>query len=882
MPLAAGTRVGTYEIVTLVGAGGMGEVYRAHDPRLNRDVAIKILPAIFASDPDRLARFRREAQLLAALNHPNIAHIYGVEDVGDAPALVLEFVDGPTLSTRIAAGPIDVGEALPLAKQIALALEAAHAQGIVHRDLKPANVKLRDDGSVKVLDFGLAKALEAPGAAAGDVANSPTITNRATALHVILGTAAYMAPEQARGRPVDRRADVWAFGVVLYEMLTGRRLFRGDDVSDTLAEVLKSDPDWEALPRGVPPAIRRLLRRCLERDPNRRLHDIADARLDLEDVLDHSATVPEHADSSARGTRRERLLWFAAVVLTGALAATVTLSVRPRSIDAPETRLQVVTPAADGLSRSISFSLSPDGRTLAYWATDGTRNRIWLRPLGVDQPHELAGTDNEGAGSLVWSPDGRSILYVDGPTLREVPIDGSGGHPLRPRVGGFGFTRNAEGTILFAPANAAPLARVSMSGGTPEPATRVTPPQRGHRYPHFLPDGRRFLVLVTGPPGVQGIYHGALDSPDVHRLIDADTAPTFVPPDDVVFGRQDSLFAQRVNPDTLTPVGEPVLISDSVLQVRGVFGSVAVSAGGAGTLAYRRAVFPPRRLVWRDRNGKFISYVGDIDTAEGEGVRLSPDERTIVLTRRVNGNTDIWTIPNTPQGALQRVTFDPAVDFQPAWSADGSEIAYQSARRGGGFYDLYRRSIGGEESVLLDALDNKTMNDWSRDNRFVLFTLQGREQVARDLWALPLHADRQPAAVALTPADETGGRLSPDSRWVAYQSPAAGAGLDVYVRPFPGGGREYRISAGGGVQPRWRDDGRELYYSDRQGNLVAVSMRLPQQGDALQHGAPTTLFRLTTGSAFAPSRDGQRFLINEVLEDVPIPPVTIVLNWRRR
>jgi Tol biopolymer transport system component len=872
-----GKTIGSFQVVAKLGEGGMGEVYRARDPKLNRDVAIKIIPAIFATDPERLARFRREAQVLAALNHPNIAHIYGVEDAGDAPALVLEFVDGPTLAARIAAGPMDVTDALSVARQIALALEAAHAQGIVHRDLKPANVKLRDDGTVKVLDFGLAKALEGHAGAAGDSANSPTITNLGTSLNAILGTAAYMAPEQAKGKPVDRRADIWAFGVVLYEMLTGRRLFRGEDVTDTLVEVLKSDPDWDALPRSVPPAIRRLLRRCLERDLNKRLHDVADARLDLEEALASPAAGAEQVVAGSHITPRERLLWLAAVVGTGAVA--VALSLRPRDAPPPETRLHIAATYATG-APVWGFALSPDGRSLAYWGTAGARNRIWVRPLGSDKPFDLPGTDVVGTSQLVWAPDGRSIFYIDG-TLREVTIEGSRTNPLPARVSGFGFTRNAEGTILVPLANASPVHRLATQGGTPEPATRVVPPQIGHRNPHFLPDGRRFLLLVTGPAGVQGIYHGSLGSLDVHRLVDGDTAPVFLPPDVVVFGRQDSLFAQRVNIDTLAPVGEPVLVADSVHQNRSVFGSVAVSAAGGGTLAYRPAVFPQRRLTWRDRAGRLLGHVGDIDTAEGGGVRLSPDERTIALVRRVNGNSDIWTIPNAPGGARQRVTFDPALDSQPVWSADGSELLYQSSRRGGGFYDLYRRSAGGEESVLLDALDNKTMNDWSTDDRFALFTLQRREQVARDLWILPL-PNGQPFAVAQTPADETGGRLSPDSRWVAYQSTAAGAGIDIYVRPVPGPGREHRISAGGGTQPQWRRDGRELYYEDRAGNLIAVPMRLPARGDALEFGAPATLFRLTTGSSFAPSRDGQRFLVNEVLEDVPVPPVTIVLNWRPR
>ena len=879
MALTPGTRVGLYEILSLLGAGGMGEVYRARDAKLNRDVALKIIPAAFASDAERLSRFRREAQLLAALNHPNIAHIYGVEETATAPALVLELVDGPTLANRIDAGTLDTAEALNIARQIALALEAAHAQGIIHRDLKPANVKVRDDGSVKVLDFGLAKALEAPGAVAADFSNSPTITNRATAVDIILGTAAYMAPEQAKGRPVDKRADIWAFGVVLFEMLSGRRLFHGDDVSETLAEVLKTDPDWNALPAATPSVVRRLLRRCLERDPNKRLHDIADGRLEIEDAISSPAAAPSGTPPGSR--TRERWLWAAVVIVAAIAAATLARFARPPAVAAPETRLQIVTEPVGGAF--ASFSLSPDGRSIAYRVTAGARNKIWLRRLDSDRAHELPGTESVAFGAPVWSPDGRSILQIDGPTLKGVEIDSGTARPLSARVGGFGFgfSTNAEGTILFAPANAAPLSRMSMQGGTPEPATRVTPPQMGHRFPHFLPDGRRFLLLVTGPAGVQGIYLGTLGSLDVQRLVDADTAPAFLPPDIVVFGRQDSLFGQRVDLDKGVAIGAPMLIAESVAQFRTVFGTIAASAAANGTIAYRPAVFPPRRLTWRDRAGKPIGFVGDVDTVEGDYVTLSPDERTIAVMRRVNGNSDIWTIPNTPQGGWQRFTFDAAADMAPMWTPDSAAIAYQSARKGGGFYDLFRKPAGGDETALYESAENKSSNDWSRDDRFVLFTLQGREGIQRDIWALPLQGDRQPVAVTRAPADEIGARFSPDSRWVAYQSNADGP-YDIYLRPFPGPGREWRISTNGGALPRWRGDGRELYYTDRNNNIVAVSLQLPSQGDALEHGAPVTLFRMTAGSVFTPSRDGQGFLINEVLEEVPIAPITIVLNWRPR
>jgi Tol biopolymer transport system component len=876
MTLPAGTRLGSCEIVSLLGTGGMGEVYRARDATLQRDVAVKVLPAVFATDPDRLARFRREAQILAALNHPHIAQIYGVHEDGAALALVLELVDGTSLADRIAQGPIAIAEALRIATEIASALEAAHGQSIIHRDLKPANVKVRADGSVKVLDFGLAKAFEPSSTSADEVANSPTITNRATALGMILGTAAYMAPEQAKGKAVDKRADIWAFGVVTYEMLAGRRLFQGEDVSDTLAEVLKTDPDWSALPRTTPAPIRRMLRRCLERDPKRRLHDIADARLEIEEAL---AAPPDSIGPSDRGRSRERWLWVMAATAAAVVAAAAALSFRPVRMDAPETRLQIITPP----SPFPFFAMSPDGREVAYWGRTDGRNRLWRRPLAVEDAQELPGT--EGPGSpLVWLPDGRSILFVDRQTLKEVTVDGGAAHALPAQVAGLGMSGNADGVILFAPANAAPISRVHAAGGTPEPATRVTPPQVGHRFPHFLPDGRHFLFLVSGPHAVQGIYLGALDTLEARRLVAADTAAVFAPPDFVVFGRQDTLFAQRLNLRTLTVEGDPILVALRPLQWRSVFGSVALAASATGALAYRQAVVPRRQLAWVDRSGRELGLVGAPDAAESESSpQLSPDGRTILLVRRQSGNTDLWTITNAPQGALQRLTADPAVEGAPIWSPDGSQIAFQSSRKGGGFYDLYRKSVGGvgEEVVLLESPGNKTMNDWSRDSRFVLYALQDQQQVARDLWALPLQSDGQPFPVTRSPFDEISGRFSPDSRWIAYQSNAAGTGYDVYVRAFPGPGREWRISPNGGLTPRWRGDGRELYYLTPGNQLMAVRLSLPATGDAVDHGPPVPLFTLRGAPVYAPSPDGQRFLVNQILDDVPTPPITVILNWQK-
>jgi serine/threonine protein kinase/Tol biopolymer transport system component len=883
MSLAPGTRLGFYEVTAQIGAGGMGEVYRAHDSRLNRDVALKVLPAAFANDADRLARFRREAQALAALNHPNVGAIYGFEEAqsmepGGATthALVLELVEGPTLADRIAQGPIPVAEALPIARQVALALEAAHERGLIHRDLKPANIKVRDDGAVKVLDFGLAKAMLPEEAKnAGDTANSPTLTNRATELGVILGTAAYMAPEQAKGRVVDRRADIWAFGVVLYEMLTGRRLFRGEDASDTLAEVLKSDPDWTALPKDTPSSIRRLLRRCLTRDPMQRLRDAADARFEVEEAMAPAPAADSVTSTTGRPARRERLLWILALVAATVTAVIFMLRPRPSVAPLSETRFQVATPTI--FPGTASFSLSPDGRALVYSTL--TPPQLWLRPLESEEARPLPGTEN--AGPMYWSYDGQSILFFDGSGMKQFDLASGKAHAVPDKITGFGATWNADGVILFAPANAAPIARVQSGGGAREDATRIVPPQVGHRFPYFLPDGKHFVFLATGPLDVQGIYLGALDSKDSQRLVAADTAAVFLSPSYLVFGRQDTLFAQSLDPATFQPVGQPVVVADQPLQTRNVFGSVALAASRSGTLAYRRAIPLPHQLTWFDRLGKRLGTVGDVDTAETNvPPHVSPDGRTIALARRVGGNTDIWLIDNAPQGTYQRWTTEPAIDTHPNWSADGRRIAYQSSRKGGGFYDLYERSVDGSapETVLIESAENKMLTGRSRDGRFILYSVQFHQQTDRDIWALPLAGDRKPFPVFESPFDKINGRFSPDGRWIAYQTDDNGR-AEVYVRPFPGPGRSWRISTNGGTWPEWGRDG-ELFYLAPNGTVMFVPLTLASNGSSVDRGTPMSVVTTRPGSLFTVSADGQRILVNYVLEDVRTPPITLILNWK--
>jgi Tol biopolymer transport system component len=852
----------------------MGEVYRARDTKLGREVALKILPEAFALDPDRLARFKHEAQVLASLNHTNIAAIHGFEDSpstgsGQAGvhALVLELVEGPTLADRIAQGAMPLDEALPIARQIAEALEAAHEHGIIHRDLKPANVKLRPDGTVKVLDFGLAKTLER-GAATSSMSMSPTLTSpAATGIGMILGTAAYMSPEQARGKIVDKRSDIWSFGCVLYEMLTGRRPFEGEDVTEVLARVLEREPNLTALPPEVPAAIGRLLRRCLEKDRKRRLPDIGVARLEIDEALTAPAGGATPAVPRPAAARRERLLW-AAAVLVAASAAGVGVFLRPSPVDAPEMRLQIVTPPG---SPPSNFAISPDGQHVVY----GGPGRLWLRSLASEEARPLEGST--GGALPFWSPDSQSIAFFQAQQLKRIAIVGGTPQILTAAGSDWGGTWSAEGVILFAPAGTSPLFRIPATGGTPIEATRLTSPQQaGHRFPSFLPDGRRFLFFVTGTPAVQGVYLGSLDSTDATRVLESETAAVFTPPDYILFGRQDALFAQRVDPDSLERVGDPFLIAEDLMAHPNSAAGIALSSSLAGPVAYRASAETTRRQwTWFDRSGKQTGVVGEPGTALSNSVRLSPDGRTVATSRRINGNIDIW-LSEIARGVADRFTSNPAADVRVVWSPDGARIAFDSARRGIGRYDLYVADVAnpGSETVLLESPENKNIWDWSPDGRFILYSLING--ATRDLWALPLDGDRKPFPVTQTVFEESAGRFSPDGRWIAYTSNESGS-TQVYVRPFPGPGRAVRISTSGGGAPHWRADGREIFYFD--GNQL-MAAPVAAQPTGLDVSAPVMLFAAPAGRrAYDVSRDG-RFLIDVSLDGAPNPPITILLNWK--
>ena len=873
MALAPGARRGPYEITAQIGAGGMGEVYRARDTTLDRDVALKVLPEAFAGDPDRLARFVREAKTLAALNHPHIAHIHGLDESDGVRTLVLEFVDGPTLEDRIAQRPIPIQEALTIARQIADALEAAHEQGIVHRDLKPANIKVRPDGTVKVLDFGLAKALD-PTTGAPEMTASPTITSPVpmTGLGVILGTAAYMSPEQARGRTVDRRTDLWAFGCVLFEMITGRRVFPGATMSDTIAAVLERSPDWTALPPATPPPVRHILTRCLEKDPKRRWRDIGDVRIELDDA----ATWQPRDDSAPRKTSRagERAAWAVLVAVTAVVAAVVTPMFR-RAPAAAEVRFNLLFPR--GVAADFAqLALSPDGQQIVVAPSFGLQQPtpLWLRPLASTSGRLLTGT--EGATFPFWSPDGTSIAFFADQKLKRFDINSEAIKILAEAPVARGGAWQTDDTILFAPNAAGPLFRVPATGGQPAVATRLETGQNDHRAPFILPDGKHFLYYARGTPQVRGVHVARLDGTETKRLLDADGAAVYARSGHLLFARQFELMAQSFDATRLALDGEAFRVAEGVAVNPGI-SLASLSASASGPIAYGTESVRRTQFTWFDRSGRRLETVGTPDQRTLANPSLSPDGSRLAFSRVVGGNWDVWLMDM--QGAVSKVTSALALDSNPIWSHDSRQIFYQSNPS-----NILSRSIAEgtpEQSLLRD----RTMvypSDVSPDGRVLLYTRANG--LSTDLWYVPLGADPTPQPFRETAFQERDGQFSPDGEWVAYQSNDAGH-FEIYLQPFPGPGDRMQVSAGGGQHVRWARSGSELFYIGPDQRLTAVRVTVGANGKAVL-GTPVALFRVELDSSFLTrqqyvvSPDGQRFLINAATDAIDPPSLTLMLNWK--
>jgi len=868
----------------------MGQVYRATDTKLKRPVAIKILPPSLAANHARLARFQREAEVLASLNHPNIAHIHGLEESGGIMVLVMELVEGEDLSQRLVRGAMPLDEALPIAKQIAEALEAAHEQGIVHRDLKPANIMVRADGTVKVLDFGLAKAIDPSGGSSVDVMKNSTLTAHTTRNGTILGTAAYMSPEQARGGTVDKRTDLWAFGVVLWEMVAGTRLFAGATASDTLAFVLTKDPDWTTLPAATPLRLLRLLARCLDRDPRMRLRDIGEARVEIDRAIAGAGDGPFTSASSApMSAPRRRLPWMIAIAAVLASIAFAIPAVQYlRETPPPETRTEIVTPATD---QPASFALSPDGRQVVFVASGDGTSRLWLRSLATTTAQPLGGT--EGGQNPFWAPDSRSIGFFTDTALKRLDLDGGAPQTVAPVSNGAGGTWNADGFIVFAPSWTGRLMRVPAAGGSAVAVTLFGPHQMGHRWPQWLPDGRRFLFYAGGLPDAAGIYLGALDGSAPKRLTLSESAGVYLPAGPggaeasrrrgwLLWVRAGALVAQKLDVEMAALTGEPVTLADGVdvdISERS-----AASVAATGLVAYRTGAARQRRLTWFDRSGTARGTVGATDATWGRP-RVSPDGRRVAVGRTVQGNQDIWLLDGTRPS---RFTFDSAIEDICIWSPDGTRIVFTSTRTGGG--DLYQKLTSGTgmEELLVASDQVKTPSSWSADGRFVLYHSTD-PQTSSDLWVVPMAGDRTPSLFLKTPAREVWGAFSPDGRWVAYHSNESGR-AEIYVRPFvplgtatPGG--QWQVSTAGGIHPVWRHDGKELYYIDPAGTMMAVPITIT--GATLEPGAPTALFATHIlgggvdagqGRQYDVALDG-RFLINTVLDSAGAP-ITLIQNWQ--
>ena len=864
MAVAVGDKLGPYEILAPIGAGGMGEVFRARDTRLGREVAIKVSNARFSE------RFEREARAIAALNHPNICQLY---DVGPN-YLVMELIEGESPE-----GPLPLATALHYARQIADALEAAHEKGITHRDLKPANIKIKAGGVVKVLDFGLAKVAPAS-AGESDTDFSATFPLTVTQPGVIMGTPAYMSPEQARGQPIDKRADIWAFGVVLYEMLTGKRPFKGRDLGETLAAVIKEEPNLEQAPARV----RRLLRLCLQKDPNRRLHDVADAWLLLDDV--RAGHVPPE-----RANHGRPLPWIAAVVLGVAAFALGFIHFREKPPVASPVRFQVPMPEKVTLGGG-GFSLSPDGRLLVFVAvgSDGTR-RIFVRALDSLEARPLPGTEGASLFPPFWSPDSKFVGFAIG--NKYMKVDVSGGPPQTlcelPGIVGTGAW-NRDGAILVN-SNPGGLYQVPEAGGVPTPVTALDPARKEqfHVRSSFLPDGRHFLYLrFSSNPEYTGTYIGSLDvkpqDQDRRRLLPGLFGVLYVPSSDPAFGhvlfvRGSTLMAQPFDARKLELTGQPVPVVEQV----GNNGTLAAFfwASESGALAFRGGAQTNLQLTWLDRSGTVSSRVGD--PAPYSDLALSPDG-TRVASFHADAQFDIW-LYEFARGVSTRFTFAPSVERYPVWSPDRSRIVFASNR--GGHFDLYWKASDGtgEDELLFKSDQDKIPTSWSRDGRFLLFTSID-PKTSDDIWVLPLEGDPKPLPFLRTEFYERQGSFSPDGRWVAYTSTESGE-FEIYVRPFSppdaaassSAGGKWQISKAGGREPLWRGDSKELFYVATDGKAMAIEVTA---NPAFQAGIPQPLFNVApNASNLQVTPDGKRFLTAAPPQQASAEiPITVLLNWQ--
>jgi len=877
----------------------MGEVYKARDPRLRRDVAIKVLPATLSADTERLQRFEQEARAAAALNHPNILAVYDLGQHDGAPYIVSELLEGDTLRDRLNGGALPVRKAVEYAIQMCHGLATAHDKGIVHRDLKPENIFITSDGRVKILDFGLAKLTEAAPSLSSVTAlptTPPIHIAPQTLAGVVLGTVGYMAPEQVRGLPADHRADIFAFGVVLYEMLAGRRAFHGDTAMDTMMAIAKeAASELPVQERQIPPALVRVVDRCMQKSPAARFQSTRDLAFALESLTTGNVPpIPASRTSFGRYQTVTVIVAIALIAVVATLAVVRLFGVRRTAVDAPAYLSSILPPAGVLLPTSViprgRFELSPDGRKLAFIGVDaeGT-SRLWVQSLDSSKAKSFAGT--EGGNGPFWSPDSRVIGFRAAGKIKKIDVNGGPPVALADTNGQPGATWSANDTILFATLGSGnPLRQVSGAGGSASPATALDSSigENYHAYPFFLPDGRHFLYLAVGsksssPASPSGIYAGTLGSNERTLVVPGGSSPAYAN-GFLLFVRGQTLLAQPFDAVRLRLTGEPFVLAEGIATGGASGVAAGFSVSQTGVLAYQLGpaetggnVGPLTQLYWVDRNGNMIGTIGE--QTRSADIELSQDgSRLLTSVFDTNRRTrDIWLI-DVQRGTRTRFTFDPSDAQSSVWTADGSRIAYNAARKG--HLDLYEKAssgAGAETELWADAFD-KYPAGYSPDGRFLLYTTSTSAS-AYDVWVLPLFGDRKPFPFLDTPFNEDVVRFSPDGRWVAYDSNESGR-PEVYVTPFPKGAGKWQLSTAGGTAPRWRADGRELFYLAPDGKLMAVFV--DGTSPAFHVGDVRPLFQTRLGGprwTYDVAGNGQRFLVNTLRDESAAAPLTLVVNW---
>src|SRR5579864_2162908 len=897
MKFQPGTRLGPYEIASPVGAGGMGEVYKARDTRLDRSVAIKVLTSGLAGAGDPRARFEREAKAISALNHPHICTLHDVGHEGDSEYLVMEFLEGESLSHRLAKGGLPLDQVYRLGAQIADALDKAHRRGIVHRDLKPGNVMLTRSG-VKLLDFGLAK-LRADATSSGhhDHGHDSICTTfiagasdhhdaRAplTDRNVLIGTLPYMAPEQLDGREADTRSDLWALGCVLYEMAAGKRAFAATGQASLISSILTAEPRGVAEHQPQAPAdLDHLIRACLAKDPEDRWQSAHDVMAELRWIAERGAVSGVAAPGPAAPRRRRRDGAVAALAVLLALGLVAALALRPRAGGTETTRF-VVLPPLDG-DFAPGLAVSPDGRQLAFVAGAQGRREIWVRPLASLEARALPGT--EGARFPFWSPDGRSLGFFANGKLMRVDLAGGAAQPLASANDGRGGAWSRTGMILFAPTPIAAIHRVPASGGADEAVTRLdrTREESDHRWPVFLPDGRHFVYLARARvPDDHALVVGSLDGPEAKVLVKGLQSSIAYAASGgyLLYVRERTLVAQPFDPDRLRFTGEPVPLAQAVDPIgEGTPGTAyAFFAAGAGTLAYRAGVRLISQPTWFDRAGRELGRAGP--PGDFDEPALSPDGKDVALDRNDDHLTSAVWMLDLERGALSRLSFGAGSALAPSWSPDGGRVAYTCAQLRS--LCLRAASGAGDEEVLLTSDAAKLVDDWSPDGRFLLYEEVSRKTTT-DLWLLPLAGARRPALYLQTPFDETHARFSPDGRFVAYTSNESGRD-EVYVQTFPAAGGKWQISTDGGDQAQWRADGKELFFLGLDRKLRAVAVKTehgfePGIQQVLFAARTTVPAALASRASYAVAGDGRRFLVDQIVNDGGRIPIAVVLDWTR-